>query len=151
MFNYNNIENELNILQIKNNNNIQQPQKSNLGIDNLFFKKENNDKKSVFSNKSMFSFLPSNKLKKYLVNDSENNNNNIENNEIKKKEMNKSVNLEITNSNSNFEKKIETKKDYSKIYDNFVKENTIVKLLLNRDLEGLKNAIKGKIIYIINI
>jgi hypothetical protein len=151
MFNYNKIENELNILQIKNNNIIQQPQKSNLGIDNLFFKKENNDKKSVFSNKSMFSFLPSNKLKKYLVNDSENNNNNIENNEIKKKEMNKSVNLEITNSNSNFEKKIETKKDYSKIYDNFVKENTIVKLLLKRDLEGLKNAIKGKIIYIIFI
>ena len=151
MFNYNNIENELNILQIKNNNNIQQPQKSNLGIDNLFFKKENNDKKSVFSNKSMFSFLPSNKLKKYLVNDSENNNNNIENNEIKKKEMNKSVNLEIINTNSNFEEKIEIKKDYSKIYDNFVKENTIVKLLLNRDLEGLKNAIKGKIIYIINI
>jgi len=65
--------------------------------------------------------------------------------------MNKSVNLEITNSNSNFEKKIETKKDYSKIYDNFVKENTIVKLLLKRDLEGLKNAIKGKIIYIIII
>jgi hypothetical protein len=99
----------------------------------------------------MISFEPSNKLKKYLANDSENNNNNIENNEIKKKEMNKSVNLEITNSNSNFEKKIEIKKDYSKIYDNFVKENTIVKLLLNRDLEGLKNAIKGKIIYIINI
>ena len=65
--------------------------------------------------------------------------------------MNKSVNLEITNSNSNFEKKIEIKKDYSKIYDNFVKENTIVKLLLKRDLEGLKNAIKGKIIYIIFI
>ena len=149
MFNYNKIENELNILQIKNNNIIQQPQKSNLGIDNLFFKKENNDKKSVFSNKSMFSFLPSNKLKKYLVNDSENNN--IENNEIKNKDMNKSVNLEITNTNSNFEKKIEIIKDYSKIYDNFVKENTIVKLLLNRDLEGLKNAIKGKIIYIINI
>ena len=151
MFNYNEIENELNILQIKNNNNIQQPKKSNLGIDNLFFKKENNDKKSEYSTKSMISFEPSNKLKKYLVNDSENNNNNIENNEIKKKEMNKSVNLEITNSNSNFEKKIEIKKDYSKIYDNFVKENTIVKLLLKRDLEGLKNAIKGKIIYIIFI
>ena len=149
MFNYNKIENDLNILHIKNNNIIQQPQKSNCEIDNLFFKKENNDKKSVFSNKSMFSFLPSNKLKKYLVNDSDNNN--IENNGIKNKEMNKSVNLEITNTNSNFEKKIETKKDYSKIYDNFVKENTIVKLLLNRDLEGLKNAIKGKIIYIINI
>ena len=149
MFKYNKIENDLNILHIKNNNIIQQPQKSNCEIDNLFFKKENNDKKSVFSNKSMFSFLPSNKLKKYLVNDSENNN--IENNVIKNKDMNKSVNLEITNTNSNFEKKIEIKKDYSKIYDNFVKENTIVKLLLNRDLEGLKNAIKGKIIYIINI
>ena len=149
MFNYNEIENELNILQIKNNNNIQQPKKSNLGIDNLFFKKENNDKKSVFSNKSMFSYLPSNKLKNYLGNNSENNN--IENNEIKKKEMNKSINLKIINTNSNFEKKIEIKKDYSKIYDNFVKENTIVKLLLNRDLEGLKNAIKGKIIYIIII
>ena len=144
MFNYNEIENELNILQIKNNNNIQQPKKSNLGIDNLFFKKDNYDKKSVFSNKSMFSYLPSNKLKKYLGNNSENNN--IENNEIKKKEMNKSINLKIINTNSNFEKKIEIKKDYSKIYDNFVKENTIVKLLLNRDLEGLKNAIKGKII-----
>ena len=149
MFNYNEIENELNILQIKNNNNIQQPKKSNLGIDNLFFKKDNYDKKSVFSNKSMFSYLPSNKLKKYLGNNSENNN--IENNEIKKKEMNKSINLKIINTNSNFEKKIEIKKDYSKIYDNFVKENTIVKLLLNRDLEGLKNAIKGKIIYIIYI
>ena len=151
MFNYNKIENDLNILHIKNNNIIQQPQKSNCEIDNLFFKKENNDKKSEYSTKSMISFEPSNKLKKYLENDSENNNNNIENNEIKKKEMNKSVNLEITNSNSNFEKKIEIKKDYSKIYDNFVKENTIVKLLLKRDLEGLKNAIKGKIIYIIII
>ena len=49
MFNYNKIENDLNILHIKNNNIIQQPQKSNCEIDNLFFKKENNDKKSEYS------------------------------------------------------------------------------------------------------
>jgi len=85
MFNYNKIENDLNILHIKNNNIIQQPQKSNCEIDNLFFKKENNDKKSEYSTKSMISFEPSNKLKKYLVNDSENNNNNIENKKKKKK------------------------------------------------------------------
>lgn len=154
MFNFKEIENEINNLQIKNhniNNIIQQPKNSKLDFENLFHKKENNnDKKSVFSNKSMFSFLPSNKLKKYLEN---NINNNIENNEIKtldKNFNNKSVNLEIINTNSNFEKKIEPK-NYLKIYDNFVKENTIVKLLLNRDLEGLKNAIKGKKNYIINI
>ena len=145
MFNFKQIENEINNLQIKNNNInniIQQPKNSKLDFENLFYKKENNnDKKSVFSNKSMFSYLPSNKLKKYLENN-DNNNNNENNN---KNFNNKSVNLEIINTNSNFE----TKKDYLKIYDNFVKENTIVKLLLNRDLEGLKNAIKGKKNYII--
>ena len=145
MFNFKQIENEINNLQIKNNNInniIQQPKNSKLDFENLFYKKENNnDKKSVFSNKSMFSYLPSNKLKKYLENN--NNNNNNENNN--KNFNNKSVNLEIINTNSN----LETKKDYLKIYDNFVKENTIVKLLLNRDLEGLKNAIKGKKNYII--
>jgi len=154
MFNFKEIENEFNNLQIKNNNIIQQPKDSKLNIENLFHKKENNnDKKSEFSNKSMLSFLPSNKLKKYLENNTEIDNNNIEINSIKtnKKFDNKSVNLEIINTDSNIEKKIEPKKDYLKIYDNFVKENTIVKLLLNRDLEGLKNAIKGKKNYIINI
>ena len=152
MFNYKEIEKEINNLRTRNNNNIQQPSYSNSDINSLFFNKKNNIYSNTINiqNKSMLTFSPSKSLKKYLENnDLKTNNieNNIEENIIKINNNNKSFEIIDTNTNNNINtNNIKKEKDYLKIYENFVKENIVVKLLLNRDLEGLKNVINGKII-----